>query len=164
MIAVPSLMILILMLILAVASQCWVFYMSVCMRVKSLQLCLTLCDPIDYSLPGTSVHEILQARILEWVAMPSSKGSSQPRENVHLLCLLHWQAGSLPLAPPEEALYMSRVHYLWPWLEIWKTLLKLWKQYLNVLGSRSTHFQIHCYMGCGKVVYLSKIIITWVVL
>ena len=86
--------------------------MSVYMRVKSLQLCLTLCDPIDYSLPGSSVHEILQSRILEWVAMPSSKGSSQPRENVHLLCLLHWQAGSLPLAPPEEALYMSRVHYL----------------------------------------------------
>ena len=44
------------------------------------QLFLTLCDPMNYSPPGSSVHEILQARILEWVAMPSSKGSSQPRD------------------------------------------------------------------------------------
>ena len=40
------------------------------------QLCPTLCDPVDYSLPGSSLHRILQARILEWVAMPSSRGSS----------------------------------------------------------------------------------------
>ena len=46
---------------------------------KSLQLCLTLYDPMDYSLPGSSVHEILQARILEWVAIPFSRGSSRPR-------------------------------------------------------------------------------------
>ena len=47
-------------------------------KVKSFvaQLCLTLCDPMDCSLPGSSVHGILQARILEWVAMPSSRGSS----------------------------------------------------------------------------------------
>ena len=41
---------------------------------------LPLCDPVDCSLPGSSVHRILQARILEWVAMPSSKGSSHPRD------------------------------------------------------------------------------------
>ena len=40
------------------------------------QLCLTLCDPMDCSLPCSSVHGILQARILEWVAMPFSRGSS----------------------------------------------------------------------------------------
>ena len=45
-----------------------------CMRDKSLQLCPTLCDPVDCSLPGSSVHGILQAIILEWVAMPSSRG------------------------------------------------------------------------------------------
>ena len=39
----------------------------------------TLCDPMDCSLPGSSVHGILQARILEWVAVPVSRGSSQPR-------------------------------------------------------------------------------------
>ena len=60
------------------------------------QSCLTLCDPMDHSPPGSSVHGIFQARILEWVAMPSSTGSSQ-ESNLCLLCLLHWQADSLPL-------------------------------------------------------------------
>ena len=49
----------------------------------SLQSCLTLCNPVDCSLPGSSVHGILQARILEWVAMPSSRGSSQSRGPTH---------------------------------------------------------------------------------
>ena len=40
----------------------------------------TLCNPMDYSLPGSSVHGILQARILEWVVIPFSRGSSQPRD------------------------------------------------------------------------------------
>ena len=40
------------------------------------QLCLTLCDPVDCNLPGSSVHGILQARILEWVAISFSRGSS----------------------------------------------------------------------------------------
>ena len=44
------------------------------------QACLTLCNPLDYSPPGFSVHGILQARILEWVAIPFSRGSSQPRD------------------------------------------------------------------------------------
>ena len=47
-----------------------------CVYAKSLQLYLTLCDPMDCSLLGFSVHGSLQARILEWVAMPSSRGSS----------------------------------------------------------------------------------------
>ena len=48
------------------------------------QSCLTLCHPIDCSPPGSSVHGILQARILEWVAMPSSGGSSQPRDQLQV--------------------------------------------------------------------------------
>ena len=52
--------------------------MYVC--AKLLQSGLTLCDPVDYSSLGSSVHGILQARILEWTAMPSSRGSSQPRD------------------------------------------------------------------------------------
>ena len=47
-----------------------------CMHARSLQSCLTLCDPMECIPPGSSVHGILQARILEWVAMPSSKESS----------------------------------------------------------------------------------------
>ena len=53
---------------------------------KSLQLCSTLCDPMDCSPPGSSVHGILQARILEWVAMPSSRGSSRPRDRTCISC------------------------------------------------------------------------------
>ena len=44
------------------------------------QSCLTLCDPVDYSPSGSSGHEILQSRILQWVALPSSRGSSWPRD------------------------------------------------------------------------------------
>ena len=51
-----------------------------CVRAKSLQLCPTLCDAMDCSLPGSSVHEILQARIPEWVAIAFSRGSSQSRD------------------------------------------------------------------------------------
>ena len=47
------------------------------MHAKSLQSCLTLCNPMDCSLPGSSVHGILQERILEWIAISSSKRSSQ---------------------------------------------------------------------------------------
>ena len=46
--------------------------------------CLTLCDPMDWSPPGSSVHGILQAIILEWVAMPSSRWSSQPRDQTQV--------------------------------------------------------------------------------
>ena len=49
-------------------------------QVLAAQLCLTLCNPMDYSPLGSSVHRILQARILEWVAIPSSRGSSQPSD------------------------------------------------------------------------------------
>ena len=45
-------------------------------KVLVTQLCSTLCDPMDCSLPGSSVHGILQARILEWVAIPFSRGPS----------------------------------------------------------------------------------------
>ena len=51
------------------------------------QLCLTLCDPMDCSPPGSSVHRILQARIPEWIAMPSSRGSSQPWDLTQVSCI-----------------------------------------------------------------------------
>ena len=51
------------------------------------KLCLTLCDLMDYSLPGSSVHGILQARILEWVAISFSRGSSQPRDQTWVSCI-----------------------------------------------------------------------------
>ena len=51
---------------------------AISVHVKSLQSFLTLCDPIHWSPPGSSVNWILQARVREWVAMRSSRGSSQP--------------------------------------------------------------------------------------
>ena len=51
------------------------------------QLCRTLFDPMDCIPPGSSVHEILQARILEWVAVPFSRGSSQPRDQIQVSCI-----------------------------------------------------------------------------
>ena len=67
------------------------------MHAQLLQLCLTLENPKDYSQPGSSVHGILQARILEWVAMPSSRGSSQLEIETTSPA---FQTDSLPNEPP----------------------------------------------------------------
>ena len=95
---------------------CWILQITICWSInklrgiwvlcslflrikwlctKSLQVWPTLCSPIDRSPPGFSVDGILQARILEWVAMPSSRGIFLTQaSNLILLCLLHWQASS----------------------------------------------------------------------
>ena len=86
---------------------------SVLCCAKSLQSCTALCDPMDCSPPDSSVHGILWSRILEWVAIPSSRGSSQLRDGAHVLYLLHCQASSLPLAPPgtvRDCLYLGLPH------------------------------------------------------
>ena len=54
--------------------------MNICVLCLVAKSCLTLCDPTDCGPPGSSVHGILQARILEWVAVCPSKASSQPKE------------------------------------------------------------------------------------
>ena len=56
-------------------------------NAKTLQSCLTLCDPMDYSPPDSSVHGILQGKILEWVAIPFSRESSRPRDQTHVSCV-----------------------------------------------------------------------------
>ena len=53
-------------------------FVRVCVCAKSLQSCVTLCNPMGCSRPGSSVHGVFQASILEWVALPSSRGSSNP--------------------------------------------------------------------------------------
>ena len=58
-----------------------------CMCAKSLQTCPLLCDHMDYSPPGSSDHGIHQAGILEWVAIPFSRGSSRPRDRTHISCI-----------------------------------------------------------------------------
>ena len=69
---------------------------------KSLQSCPTLCDLIDSSPPGSSVPGILQARILEWVAIFFSRGSSWPRDHIYVSCmgkwhLYHWDIWETPI-------------------------------------------------------------------
>ena len=77
---------------------------------QSLQSCLTLCDPMDCSPPGSSVQGILQERILESVAMPSSRGPFRPRDQTSISRLLHRRVGSLPLAPAGK----PTGSYKWP--------------------------------------------------
>ena len=71
--------------------------LCVCLFAQS---CLILCDPMDCSPPGYSVCGILQARILEWVAMPFPGDLPNPGIEPVSLMFLHWQAGSLPLVAP----------------------------------------------------------------
>ena len=59
----------------------------VCVCVLVAQSCLTLCDPVNCSLPGSSVHGVVQARILEWVTIAFSRGSAQPRDRTQVSCI-----------------------------------------------------------------------------
>ena len=74
---------------------------SACVRARSSQSCLTLCDPVDCSPPGSSVHGILQARVLEWVAILFSRDLSDPGIEPGSPVL---QADSLPSEAPGKPL------------------------------------------------------------
>ena len=75
-----------------------VWCQSACVHARSLLSCLTVCNPMDYSPSGSSVHGILQARIVKWVAISSSRGSFWSTDRTQ--SLLYWQVGSLPLSHP----------------------------------------------------------------
>ena len=64
------------------------------------QSCLTPCDPMDCSPPGSSVQEILQATMLEWAAIPFSRGSSQPRDQTCVSCISSIAGRFLTVEPP----------------------------------------------------------------
>ena len=66
--------------------EIWQIYYFTCLCAMSLQLYPTLCSPMNFSLPGSSVHEILQARILERVAIPFFRGSSWHRDRTWISC------------------------------------------------------------------------------
>ena len=91
----------------------WLYHLflpSVCVHAKLLQSCPTLCYPMDCSILGSSVYGILQARILEWVTMPSSRGSSRLRDWTHVSYIyLYWQVGSLPPVPPGKPFFLLGV-------------------------------------------------------
>ena len=117
------------------------------------QSCPTLCHSMDYSLPGSSVHEILQARILEWVDISFSGGSSQPRDRTRVSCviasrlfttwttrevkvyfivnrnmhILHWRSYSMNCTTEKKSLFRSQ-HSTYKWNTNQHTLS--WHPYL----------------------------------
>ena len=78
------------------STGCFIRYV----RAKLLQSFLTLWDPMDCSPPGSSVHNILQTRILEWVAMPLSRVSFQPRGRTRVSCIAGEFFTAEPLGKP----------------------------------------------------------------
>ena len=75
---------------------------------QSLQLCPTLCNAMDCSPPGSSVHGILQIRILEWVAVPSFRGSSQARDWTHVSSIT---GGFFTTEPPGKPPYYYSMYH-----------------------------------------------------
>ena len=84
---------------------------TVCVHAKSLQSCLTLCDPMDCNPPSSSVHGILQAKILEWVVVPSSRGSSQPKDRTHISCVSCVAGRVFTTEPLGKPLFIITFHY-----------------------------------------------------
>ena len=105
-------------------------------HTKLLQLCLTLCDPMDCSPPGSPAPGILSARVPEWVSIPYSRGFSQPRDQTHISYLLHWEEGSLPLAPLGKPTYLLHVIFFFSFIFFpllnWSHLIRGIKQKAEV--------------------------------
>ena len=92
------------------------------MRAKSLQSCPTLCNPMDCSPPGSCIHGILQVRILEWVAIPFSRGSPQSRDRTWVSCI---EGRLFTVWATRQAFY--QVH-----AKRWKPLLLPKKKYIYI--------------------------------
>ena len=94
--------------------------MYVYVSAKSLHSCLTLCDPTDHSLPGSSVHGNSPGQNTGVGCHALQKGIFPTQGSKSLLCLLHWQAGSLPLVPPGtlnvRACTHTHTHTLCPYI------------------------------------------------
>ena len=99
--------------------------MHVYVHAQLLHSCPTLCDPMDCSPPGSSVHGNLQARRLAWVAMPFSRGSSQPW---NWTCISALAGGFFTHWATWEALAMGqddRKKYMWKGMVGWREELKI---------------------------------------
>ena len=96
-------------------------YTEMYIRAKLLQSCLTLWGPMDCCLPGSSVHGILQARILKWVAMSSSRGSFPPRGRNCISCSSCIAGGFFTTEPPGKPLYVAfqSLSHVWFFVTPW---------------------------------------------
>ena len=133
------------------------------MRTKSLQSCLSLCNPMDCNPPDSSVHGILQARLLEWVAMPTSREYPNPGiELMSLMCLAlagrffttirTWEAHFRPNKPEKLSHYKTleiSTKIIWSWFKnaykIEKEVSKNQKQSSSKRGDyKSLHGNYSC--------------------
>ena len=73
-----------------------------CMHTRSFQSCSTLWNSVACSLPDSPIHGVLQARILKWVAMPSSRESALPRDQIWISCSSCIAGGFFTAEPPEK--------------------------------------------------------------
>ena len=90
-------------------------YKGICVCVPSRFSRIWLCNPVECSLPGSFIHGILQAGIPEWIAMPSFRGYSQPRDQTCISCLPALAGGFFTLAPPGKPVKV-KVAQLYPTL------------------------------------------------
>ena len=121
-------------------------YLYTCMLAQLLQLCPTLCDPMDCSPQGSAVHGILEARILEWVPTPSSRRFLQPRDWTDVSCISCiaggvFTAATLGKPPISIYLYLYLYLYLLLVLFLWRTMSNTLSLLLGVVhrGSWITH-------------------------
>ena len=112
-------------------------------KVIVTQSCLTFCNPIDYSPPGFSVHGILQARILEWTAMPSSRGPSWPRSRTWISCIA---GGLFTIWATRQAQILTGVS------------LKNTNRNMGWLSHNKCHFRVKHLYKCYYFTYISSII------
>ena len=106
------------------------FFTACCLIAKS---CLTLFDLMDHSPSGSSVHGISQARILKWVAISFSRGSSQPRDQIQVSCI----ANSSPSEPPGKSFPLETLTtqklkdlLLLGWLNCWLQLFLIYAVFI----------------------------------
>ena len=118
------------------------------MSAKSLYLCLTLCDPVDCSLPGSFIHGILQARILEWVAISFSTATQgfEPRSPA-------LQADSLPSEPQGKLLCVGRCK--------WLGSLNSFLSYASQLSGTTSCFLINYILNSSFTIHWRKWMMLW---
>ena len=100
--------------VLLILMLSWLATYFMCTFAKSHQSYLTLSDSVDCSSPGSSVPGILQARMLEWVAMPCFRGSSWPRDQTHVSCIAGGFSTDEPPGKPLSILYIVSIVFMCP--------------------------------------------------